>query len=106
MNSTDFQMRVVGGSLLIEPLTSRVAKKPADYELGKAFAWVRMFNDMQRPTKWLDPTAKGTSVEFDFIQEQEQYDEAKRELFTYIEDFNVRYPDIGLSIGPDKEATP
>ena len=98
------QCTAVGGTLLVEVLTASVARHPRDYDLGKAAAWVRMVNDLQRPTKWYAPTGKGTSVDFDFIVEQAQYDEAKRELVDYVADLNQRYPEVGIQIGPEQEA--
>ncbi|AIQ19557.1 hypothetical protein H70357_24725 [Paenibacillus sp. FSL H7-0357] len=83
------EIKVVGGQIEFKYLTNKVAEK--DYEVRKAIIWHKMLGDGMLPTRWLKPTAKGTKVNFDQIQDQEGYDKAIVDLKHHLNAVNEKY---------------
>lgn len=99
---TENKMTVDGGRLTFKEMTKKNKETdPINYELAKIHGWAVMINDLMRPTKFRKPTTKGTSVEFDTIVTQEDYDEAFKELQDHVDVINEKYDaQISLNATP------
>lgn len=82
-------LQVVSGQMNYPSLTNKVIGE--EYAKTKVHMWLYMLNQGKKPTKWLKPNSKGTKVNFDFINSQEEYDLGLAELSAYISDINNAY---------------
>lgn len=79
-------VKLVSGQMELPHLKTPQDK---DYEILRAQLWVHMINDGKRPTKWLNPSKKGTKVNFDFIGSKEAREQALNEFESYLKDVNA-----------------
>lgn len=89
MEKDKSKITLVGGQLLVPPLTSALSEQ--NYACAKAFVWLDLLKDLKVPTKWLKPTKKGTRVDFDIARTQKQLDDSTADLKGYILSVNEKY---------------
>jgi hypothetical protein len=68
---------VIGGKISFASLTLQVQKEDiSKYEQMKVGIWLHMLNDGMNPTKWFKSNKSGTSINFESIKSQLEYDKA------------------------------
>lgn len=80
---------VLNGQMHYKGMATELCER--DYAIHKANIWMHMLNEGKRPTRWLKANSKGTKVNFDFINKQEQYDVGVAELKLYLTEINNEY---------------
>ncbi|MFJ8262697.1 hypothetical protein ACIQ4I_12210 [Rummeliibacillus sp. NPDC094406] len=83
------KIQLVSGQIVFEKMTNKIDSK--EYAERKAWAWLGMVNDGKKPTRWLKPNCKGTKVNFDFIQSQEEYEKVLDQIEPFLKKINRAY---------------
>lgn len=83
------EITVVGGQMNFPFLTNKL---PADeYAKAKAHIWLLALNEGNKPKKWLKPNSKGTKINFETVQSQEEYDNGLEELGVFLKRINEEF---------------
>lgn len=90
-NGAKNSIKVVGGQLVFPVLNAELFKDQEEFVRRKISVWQRMLLDRQRPRKWFKATKKGTKVNFDYMYEQSEADEAVAEFKAYVEQVNEEW---------------
>jgi hypothetical protein len=89
MKMSEPVIRVVGGTMLLDRLTSVENEKT--FNIAKAHCWFYMLQDKKVPTKWYKPTKKGTKIAFIYPKTQKEYDDSLADLKGFILTVNEKY---------------
>lgn len=92
------KVSLVSGQKIFKNMTNKLSEE--EYAKIKAQFWMFMLNDGQKPTKWLKPNAKGTKVNFDYINDQGEYDRGLLELEVYLREINEKF-ELGYTINKE-----
>ncbi len=83
---------IIGRRLQYEHLNSVLYKKNKKmYMLLKAYSWLSMLQNGERPTNWSQADKDGTKVKFDKLHTKEEIDYATKEFQKYIDVLNKEY---------------
>jgi hypothetical protein len=96
---------IVGGELQFPTLTRELATADRkEYDLGLLEVTIEMMNDGIFPTKFYNPTKKGTRAAFKTIQDQREFAQCKVNLKLFVENVNMLYgTNVEVSAEPREE---
>lgn len=83
------KISVLGGQINYRSLTNKL---PAvEYAKAKVHMWLYMLNEGKKPKKWLKANSKGTKVNFEIVNSQEEYNEGLNSLQEFINQVNEEF---------------
>ena len=93
------EIKFTGGGIRYPKLTNELFERnPVMYKQVKAMKWLDLLKEGMKPTKWEEPTEKGTNVLFEMMETAEDTQLAEMELSEFIQAVNEEYGKIIMTL--------